>query len=172
MLVRISWLNSESASWQTHSPIESKMPRGIRSGSSCVCGCGSPLGHENITGYAWKCFRKTPEGRARGAKNEKTYLAKPENKPKKRSWGASNEANRRAKKKDFFVEEVDRLKVWERDRGVCHICKRTCDPENWHLDHVTPIARGGQHSYANVAVSHPFCNMSKGAKLMVECSES
>jgi 5-methylcytosine-specific restriction endonuclease McrA len=88
------------------------------------------------------------------------------------SWRENNRdkvrdgyARRRAWKAEAFVEAVDRAKVWDRDGGVCGICHEPADPENWHLDHVTPLSRGGLHAYSNVQVSHPFCNISKGAKM-------
>lgn len=61
------------------------------------------------------------------------------------------------------VERIYRVIVWERDGGRCHLCGRKTDPKNWHLDHIVPLARGGEHSYRNVAVSHPICNQRKGA---------
>lgn len=61
-------------------------------------------------------------------------------------------------------EYVDPAVVWARDCGVCHICDRPADPEDWHLEHVVPLARGGNHSYANTRVSHPVCNLRKGAR--------
>ena len=63
-----------------------------------------------------------------------------------------------------FVETVNRAVVWKRDGGVCHICGMPADPNDWHLDHVRPLALGGEHSYANCRVSHPACNLKKGAK--------
>ncbi len=76
-------------------------------------------------------------------------------------------AARRATKVAAVIEPVDRQVVWERDGGICHICHQDADPTDWHLDHVIPLVKGGQHSYANVAVSHPFCNLSKGARLLI-----
>lgn len=74
---------------------------------------------------------------------------------------ADNEARRRAAIKTATVEKVSRLVVWERDGGICYICDLPADPARWHLDHTVPINVGGPHSYANVAVSHPSCNMRK-----------
>jgi 5-methylcytosine-specific restriction endonuclease McrA len=34
---------------------------------------------------------------------------------------------------------------------------------DWHLDHVVPLAAGGDHSYANTQVSYSACNLAKGA---------
>ena len=72
---------------------------------------------------------------------------------------------RRAEKIGAFVESVKRSIVFARDEGFCGICYTKVDPDDWHLDHVVPFARGGLHSYDNVQVSHPTCNLAKGAKL-------
>lgn len=69
---------------------------------------------------------------------------------------------RRARRLARYVERVDRVAVWTRDGGRCHICGKACDPASWHLDHIVPLAHGGDHSYKNVAVSHPVCNLKKG----------
>lgn len=63
-----------------------------------------------------------------------------------------------------FVERVERSVVWERDGGICGICGEAADAADWHMDHVKPLARGGEHSYANVQVSHPRCNRQKGSR--------
>src|SRR6267142_5472903 len=49
-----------------------------------------------------------------------------------------------------FIEDVDRLVVFERDQGFCQICGLGVDPQNWHLDHKIPLSRGGEHSYETV----------------------
>lgn len=67
---------------------------------------------------------------------------------------------------DAFVEEVLRSEVWRRSDGVCHICGEAADETRWHVDHIVPIARGGEHSYANTAVSHPACNLRKGVQVI------
>lgn len=59
---------------------------------------------------------------------------------------------------------IRRSEIWERDGGKCHICRRACDPLRWHLDHLVPVSRGGQHTPDNVAVSHPKCNQSRGSR--------
>jgi 5-methylcytosine-specific restriction endonuclease McrA len=60
--------------------------------------------------------------------------------------------------------EVRRLVVLERDDGICGLCGHDVDPFDFHVDHVVPLSAGGTHSYANVQVAHPFCNMAKGAR--------
>lgn len=75
----------------------------------------------------------------------------------------ANEAwhRRHARLMGATVERFTRAEIWDRDGGRCHICGRRCDANDWHLDHIVPLARGGEHSRRNVAVAHPFCNMSK-----------
>jgi 5-methylcytosine-specific restriction endonuclease McrA len=74
-----------------------------------------------------------------------------------------HKATRRARKRGQFVEKVYRSKVFRRDAGICGICHEAVDPLNWHLDHIQPLARGGEHSYANTQVAHPACNQRKSA---------
>jgi 5-methylcytosine-specific restriction endonuclease McrA len=61
-------------------------------------------------------------------------------------------------------DRITRTHVWERDMGMCHICKQATDRNDWHLDHITPLARGGTHTWDNVAVSHASCNLAKGVR--------
>lgn len=67
--------------------------------------------------------------------------------------------------KDQFVEEVDALILLERHDGVCGICGGDVDPLDYHIDHVVPLIRGGEHSYANTQPAHPLCNRRKGRRL-------
>lgn len=70
----------------------------------------------------------------------------------------------RARKRDAFVEHVDPMVVFERDAGVCGICGVPIVGA-FHVDHIVPLARGGEHSYANSQAAHPSCNSSKKDKL-------
>lgn len=79
---------------------------------------------------------------------------------------------RRTRVQAAQVEHIEIRKVFERDKWTCHICgnkvRRTAryarDPEMASLDHLVPIALGGEHSYANVACSHLRCNLRKHTK--------
>lgn len=75
---------------------------------------------------------------------------------------------RRAVKRQAFVEDVDPRVVYERDKWRCHICKtrirhsrKRWDPDGPSVDHLLPLALGGEHSYANVAAAHLRCNVQK-----------
>jgi 5-methylcytosine-specific restriction endonuclease McrA len=81
-------------------------------------------------------------------------------------------ANRRARFVAALVEVVDPDVVFERDGWRCHLCGEGIDPTlsgrdrmGPTLDHVIPLAEGGEHSYANVAAAHRSCNSRKGASL-------
>jgi len=74
-------------------------------------------------------------------------------------------ANRRARKRNSWIEDVDRQVVWQRDKGLCGICTLAVDPDDWDLEHIIPLSGNGEHSYANTRVSHPICNGWKGTRL-------
>jgi 5-methylcytosine-specific restriction endonuclease McrA len=78
---------------------------------------------------------------------------------------AAREAKRRALKRDATVEAVDYAIVLERDGMWCYLCETEIERrEDVHFDHVLPLARGGEHSYANVRVAHSLCNIRKSDK--------
>ena len=87
------------------------------------------------------------------------------NREKTREYRRKSENKRRARLRSLPFEDVDHLKVFKRDSGICGICCEPVNPEDWHLDHIVPLALGGSHLYENVQVSHPRCNLSKGSRL-------
>jgi 5-methylcytosine-specific restriction endonuclease McrA len=81
---------------------------------------------------------------------------------------AEKNRRRRARLLDAWVEDVDIAVVFERDGGRCGVCGNPIDlafdwPDRMSLtlDHVVPLARGGEHSYRNVQVAHAVCNSRK-----------
>lgn len=73
-----------------------------------------------------------------------------------------------------LYEVIDPIKVFERDRWLCHLCKKITDrnkrglmvdtaPE---LDHIVTMAEGGGHTWGNVACSCRRCNRHKGSHSM------
>lgn len=59
-----------------------------------------------------------------------------------------------------------RSAVLERDGYVCVYCGDT--PDEFHIDHVIPVSRGGMTEFENLAASCPCCNLSKHAKTPTE----
>lgn len=77
----------------------------------------------------------------------------------------------RALRSQATVEAVDPAIVFDRDDWICQICHRDIplaakwpEPLSATMDHIKPLSRGGEHSYANCQASHLTCNASKGAK--------
>lgn len=53
--------------------------------------------------------------------------------------------------------------IIQRDGLRCHICGGDVLPRDVHVDHVHPLARGGESDPHNLRVSHSRCNLLKGA---------
>lgn len=73
---------------------------------------------------------------------------------------------------DGHVERIDPREVYEACGWLCGLCKANVDPTVPHpdplsasLDHIVPLAAGGQHTRDNVQLAHLRCNMSKGARV-------
>lgn len=65
-------------------------------------------------------------------------------------------------------QRIDRASVIERDNGRCHLCGAFPSPSDLTLDHIVPLAKGGSHTYENLAVACLSCNCAKGARSLVE----
>lgn len=103
--------------------------------------------------------------------NAETVRRWRKNNPEKtRAIARVKEKRRRARKLGQFVENVDHRVVLERSAALCGICGDPVDPADFHVDHIIPLSRGGEDSYANCHAAHPECNVAKGAKLPEEFS--
>jgi 5-methylcytosine-specific restriction endonuclease McrA len=103
--------------------------------------------------------RAKPERKAWQAAYWKKWRA--ENLERAREIARKGAVVRYARLCGSVIEDVEPGFVFERDRGICGICGLPVDPANWHLDHIEPLALGGPHSYSNVRVTHPKCNMAR-----------
>ena len=98
------------------------------------------------------------------------------NRCRKRAENKRNEINRRTKVKTAMVDRDITLEaLYKRDGGLCHICglKTALDDYvirdgthicgDWYpsIDHVVPLAKGGEHSWRNVRLAHRICNSIK-----------
>jgi len=96
-----------------------------------------------------------------------------ENKEHYREYEKNRSSERRlrrtAVKLGNYAEKVDYRVIRERD-DTCYLCSTPFTDEErhstslTHIDHKIPLDKGGEHSYANCALTHAFCNLSKGAK--------
>ena len=101
----------------------------------------------------------------RAVENAKAWaVAHPE---RARMLGRQSRATRRARQMAMFVEHIDPSTVFDRDAGVCGICHEAVERnQQWEVDHIVPLSKGGAHSYANVQLAHIRCNRRKGAKVV------
>lgn len=84
--------------------------------------------------------------------------------------------NRKARKAALrsggYWHPVNPITVFDRDGWRCHLCGRktpkdlrgTTDDRAPELDHIVPLAAGGDHSYENAACACRRCNREKGAR--------
>jgi hypothetical protein len=72
-------------------------------------------------------------------------------------------ARKRAKSNGFHIEYemVFYDLVFFRDSGKCGICGKDVGFEVGTLDHITPVTKGGSHTYDNVQLAHQSCNREK-----------
>ena len=69
--------------------------------------------------------------------------------------------------------------LYRRDNGTWYLCGGRCNYEDytvidgtfiagdWYpsIDHVIPLAKGGEHSWNNVMLAHRLCNSRKSDKV-------
>ena len=69
---------------------------------------------------------------------------------------------RRVRLRSGVVEKIDPREIYERDGGRCHICGKRVARNKMSLDHLIPVARGGDHVALNVRLAHLSCNVKRG----------
>ena len=97
-----------------------------------------------------------------------------------RTYNDRRKKDRRLRKirtvKQIYIDIKD---LYVRDEGICHICGKVCDFEDYtirddgtfvagnnypSIDHVIPLSKGGSHSWGNVKLAHRVCNSRKSNK--------
>lgn len=73
--------------------------------------------------------------------------------------------NRRMADGHFTPSDIRAL--YDEQEGRCAYCGISTH-DDYHVDHLVPLKRGGTHDPENLRISCPTCNMSKGAKLLSE----
>lgn len=71
-----------------------------------------------------------------------------------------------SKPSDFHIQKVDflpltRRNIYERDKGRCAYCDRDIGFNEFTVDHVYPLSRGGLNDWFNVRASCYSCNNEK-----------
>lgn len=129
-----------------------------------------------------EALARNKENPSRTHDNQLRYRVKHPEKIKEKlaSWRSANpdkvrkySNNYRAHKELAFIEIIDPLVVFTRDKGRCQLClKRLKRNDDWVVDHIVPLRPlkkygdyRGTHCYANVQLAHPKCNGEKSNKL-------
>ena len=70
--------------------------------------------------------------------------------------------------RDFFMQtdwNLVREVVYTRDGGICMKCGRKVSKKLFHVDHIVPLAAGGDEwALENLEVACPACNLQKGSR--------
>lgn len=97
------------------------------------------------------------------------------------NWRYANRSDVRQKFKDNARTRKHRLRsasvdgerftiryIFDRDKGRCHLCRRSVKFSEATMDHIVPLVRGGAHTKANVALACRSCNCAKRDRPMGE----
>ena len=90
------------------------------------------------------------------------------------AWHTRNKDTRIPK--DKRIDRIDLHDLFKRDDGVCHICGKQCNwndytvtdttiiAGNWYpsVDHIVPVSLGGADAWDNVMLAHRICNSIRG----------
>lgn len=84
-------------------------------------------------------------------------------------------SRRRARMRAAEVEHFDNETIFERDGWTCQLCGSKVNrqataphPRSAVLDHIVPLAAGGDHVRTNVQCAHFICNSRKGTGVLGE----
>lgn len=96
-----------------------------------------------------------------------------------RQWKKANLEKQRQYKQDRQARLANaegshsQAEVWQMLEDQQHLCAFCETPlmGKFHVDHLTPLRRGGSDSWQNLAISCPSCNTSKGRKTAEEFME-
>lgn len=82
---------------------------------------------------------------------------------------AERRARRRNQSGVVSKDIIQKLKKLQ--RGKCPCCKRLLD-DNYHLDHIVPLALGGKHEDSNLQLLIANCNQQKSSKHPIDFMQS
>lgn len=104
--------------------------------------------------------------RERRAKNPAKYVQQARNYAKKypdkvNARNAERRARRRNQSGVVSKDIFQKLKKLQ--RGKCPCCKKLLG-DNYHIDHIVPLALGGKHEELNLQLLRATCNMNKSSK--------
>ncbi len=78
-----------------------------------------------------------------------------------RVHGSRRRALQRESAENFTQADIDR-RLFQQN-GKCAVCKKKIT-EQYHIDHIIPLSRGGSNAAKNIQLLCPGCNLKKGHK--------
>jgi hypothetical protein len=92
----------------------------------------------------------------------------------KRHASRIGKATRRARKRGNVYEFINPFEIFKRDQWTCQLCgaktprklRGTLEDRAPELDHIIPLAKGGEHSRKNVQCTCRKCNQQKGDSIL------
>jgi hypothetical protein len=84
-------------------------------------------------------------------------------------YGRARTARRRARvlNAEGTHTKADIQAQYQSQKGLCWHCSKLVG-DDYHVDHLVPLVRGGSNGPRNIVISCPICNFSKGSKLPYE----
>lgn len=133
--------------------------------------CGDAVAQPPGKGRRLRC----DECRQARTRAQRQAAKRPRPPEKRKQYRKQHKQRRRALKRGVLSEPYTLAEIAERDRWRCHICrgavpKRLLGRDGYHpkgpsIDHLVPLALGGDDVRGNVALAHHRCNTLKGATL-------
>ena len=96
---------------------------------------------------------------------------KMENPDRRRAHSRKRRAIKQSQIGEWSNDAVIEFQLFQKQQGLCSYCPAEIDLTNrstFHLEHRTPLSRGGLHCVTNVVLACPSCNLSKGSKTAEE----
>ena len=62
-------------------------------------------------------------------------------------------------------DEAQRQVIFRRDKGICQICGKECEWNDWEADHIVPWSKGGKTEIENGQVLCSTCNQKKSDQI-------
>lgn len=76
-------------------------------------------------------------------------------------------ARRKGAQGNYTYADIQR--IFKAQKSKCYYCHDVL--EQYHIDHIVPIIRGGSNEPSNLVLTCPSCNLSKGTKLLHEWTQ-